>query len=148
MRLLIDGDACPDKEEIKHLAMCYQTEMIVYIDYAHVLSDDYFQVVECEVGNDSVDMRIVRDAKAGDLVITQDYGLAGLLLCKNVNVLHISGKIIDSKNIDELLMSRYVSAQQRKKTKHIKGPSKRSSDMRIYFLQQLENILKNESEWK
>ncbi len=142
MRLLIDGDACPDKDEIKKMAQDYNIEMIVYIDYAHVVEDEYYRVVECEIGKDSVDMRMIKDARSGDLVITQDYGLASLLLCKNVKVLHVSGKEIHNGNIEELLMSRYLSAQQRKKDKHLKGPPKRDQATRDYFLKQIEKMLR------
>ena len=142
MRLLIDGDACPDKQEIKELAIKYQIEMYVYIDYAHELEDDYYHVIACEVGNDSVDMAIVHDAKKGDLIITQDYGLASYLLCKDVKVLHISGEEINNNNIDKFLFSRYVSGQIRRSIKHLKGPSKRTKEDKIRFLSKLEMMLK------
>lgn len=142
MKLLIDGDACPDKQEIKELAMKYHIDMYVYIDYAHELEDNYYHVVRCEVGNDSVDMVIVHDAKKGDLVVTQDYGLASYLLCKEVKVLHILGQEINKNNIDELLFSRYISGQARKSHKHVKGPSKRTKEDRLHFLNKLEDMLK------
>lgn len=142
MRILVDGDACPNKDEIKQLAIKYQKEMIVFIDYAHMIEDDYYQVVQCDIGADSVDMALLNWARAGDLVITQDYGLAGLLLSKGVQVLHISGMKIDSSNIDGLLMTRYISAKQRKVNKHIKGPSKRTDEVKFKFLKELENVLK------
>lgn len=142
MRLLIDGDACPDKLAIKALAIKYQIEMIVYIDYAHVLEDDYYQIVECEIARDSVDMRIVSDVQPGDLVITQDYGLAGLLLGKRAIVLHMSGMLINDQNIDLLLSTRYISAKERKSGKHVRGPAKRTSQIREKFLNNLEEILK------
>lgn len=145
MKLLIDGDACPDREAIKTIAMQYQIEMIVYIDYAHMLEPDYYQVIECAVGHDSVDMAIIHDAKIGDLVITQDYGLASLLLGKGAKVLHVSGMIIDAYNIDLLLASRYISAKQRKAGQRVKGPVKRSDEMRITFLNHLEEMIKRET---
>lgn len=141
MRILVDGDACPNKQEIKELAVKYQKEMIVYMDYAHMIEDDDYQVVQCEIGRDSVDMVILSQIKAHDLLITQDYGLAGLVLSKGATVLHVSGMIIDSENIDSLLMSRYISAKQRKANKHLKGPSKRTDEIKIKFLKELENIL-------
>lgn len=143
MRILVDGDACPNKEDIKRLAIQYQIEMFVYIDYAHVLEDDYYHVINCEVGNDSVDMAIINDSQKGDLVITQDYGLASLLLPKGVYILHISGMQIDNDNVDGLLMSRYLSAKQRRAQNRVKGPSKRTDEVKTYFLNQLEFILQN-----
>lgn len=143
MRLLIDGDACPDKEEVKRIAQKYCIEMIVFVDYAHLIEEDYYQVVYCEVGNDSVDMEIINQAQPYDLVVTQDYGLASLLLGKHVKVLHVSGMIIDVKNIEQLLMSRYVSAKQRRVQKHLKGPPKRTLEMKNRFLKTLDKMLKD-----
>lgn len=143
MVILVDGDACPDLLEIKELAKHYSMEMIVFIDYAHIIQDDYFKVVLCEVGKDSVDQAIIDVCKKGDLVISQDYGLAGLVLLKGALVLHPSGKIINDENIDRLLMGRYVSAKQRRMNKRIKGPVKRTGEIHNIFLEQLENLLVN-----
>ena len=142
MKIRIDGDACPNKEEIYSLACQYHREMVVYCDYAHQLNDVNYTLVQCDVGKDSVDMAILDDVEAGDLVITQDYGLASLLLMKNVRVLHVSGQEITKENIELLLMSRYLGAKQRKMNKHIKGPHARTKDVQDYFTRQVENICK------
>lgn len=142
MRILVDGDACPDKMEIYLLAEKYHVEMIVYMDYAHVCYGEDYQVKYCEVGKDSVDMMIVHDVLANDIVITQDYGLSSLLLTKSVKVLHVNGEIIDRSNIQELLMQRYIGVKNRKRNKHIKGPKKRTSQQSHYLLQQLELLLR------
>ena len=143
MVILVDGDACPDLLEIKELAKRYLIEMIVFVDYAHIIQDDYFKVNFCEVGKDSVDQAIIDACKKGDLVISQDYGLASLVLLKGAQVLHPSGKTINDENIDQLLMRRYVSAKQRRKNKRIKGPVKRTDEIHNIFLEQLENFLVN-----
>jgi len=145
MRLIIDGDACPDKDSISRIALKYDIDMYVFIDYAHVLEDNYYKIITCEVGHDSVDMAIVNFVSQGDLVITQDYGLAGLLLTKGVQVLHTSGKVINEDNINILLSTRYLHAQLRKSGQRIKGPAKRTKEDTQYLLNQLENILKQQS---
>lgn len=142
MRIIVDGDASPYKNEIFALASQYQISMYVYVDYAHLLKEAPYQVIECEIGRDSVDMRIITDLQKGDLLITQDYGLAALALGKAAKVLHVSGMEITSQNIDELLLRRYIGAHQRKSGKHVKGPSKMTKQDRIYFLEQLEIILR------
>lgn len=141
MRILVDGDACPNKNEIKFLAKKYQIEMLVFIDYAHVLEDNYYTVIECEVGHESVDMAIMKEIKKDDLLITQDYGLASLALSKGAKVLHITGMSINELNIDSLLMSRFVSAKQRRANKHQKGPAKRSEEIALQFINSLEQII-------
>lgn len=91
MVILIDGDGCPGLMEIKEIAKYHSIEMIVFVDYAHLIQDDYFEVVFCEIGVDSVDQAIVDRCKKGDLVISQDYGLASLVLLRGADVLHPSG---------------------------------------------------------
>ena len=56
MRILVDGDACPNKTEIAALAKKYHIPMLVYIDYAHELVNDYYEVIQCAIGHDSVDL--------------------------------------------------------------------------------------------
>ena len=115
--------------------------MIVYCDMNHFF--DYESVIICDQGNDSVDYAILKDVKKGDLVITQDYGEAGMLLTKGAIVVHPSGLIIDSNNIDSLLMTRYINGKMRKH-QHVKGPKKRTQETRKRFLKTIEGIISNE----
>lgn len=146
MRILIDGDACPQKEEILIIARKYKKEVLIFIDYAHEINTSlYDEVIHCDIGSDSADMQIINKIKNNDLLITQDYGLASLALSKKVIVLHTSGMIIDLNNIDELLFRRYGAAKMRKAKQRVKGPSARTDETKQYFIEQLENILKENS---
>ncbi len=123
MRILVDGDGCPSRDKIADVAKTNHIEMLFFCDYSHVVEDMRYTTILVSVGKDSVDYQILKYAKFGDVVITQDYGLAGMLLIKGVYVIHTSGKMIDSDNIDGLLLQRHVSAKNRKqgfKTKHKK----------------------------
>lgn len=141
MRILVDGDGCPSKDSIVEMTKKYQLEMLVFIDYAHMLDSEDYQTIMCEVGADSVDMKIVNMVKKGDLVITQDYGLASLVLGRQAYVLHVSGKVIDQNNIDQLLLSRYTAAKIRKAGGRTKGPAKRSQADELFFKKQLEEMI-------
>lgn len=141
MRLLIDGDGCPDRKEVIDLACHYGIETILFIDFAHLILDNRIQIVSCDVGKDSVDQQIIACVQAEDVVITQDYGLAGLCLMKDAVVLHVSGKRITESNMNNLLEYRYLGYMSRKNDKHIKGPKKRSKKESLYFLRELEKIL-------
>ena len=59
MRLLIDGDACPDRQKVIELALHYGVEVLLFIDFAHVIEDERIQIIMCEVGKDSVDQMIL-----------------------------------------------------------------------------------------
>lgn len=141
MRLLIDGDGCPNRKAVIDLASHYEIETILFVDFAHMIVDDRIQIVSCDVGKDSVDQQIVAYVQAGDVVITQDYGLAGLCLMKDAIVLHVSGKRITESNMNNLLEYRYLGYVSRKNDKHIKGPKKRSKKASQIFLRELEKIL-------
>lgn len=140
MRLFIDGDGCPNCREIIDLACNYDIEVKLFIDYAHYLEDERIEVIMCEVGKDSVDLQIVSMIEEGDLLISQDYGLASLVLTKGAKVLHVSGKRISEDNINNLLESRYLGHLARKQNKHLKGPKKRDYKTVQYFLRELEKL--------
>ena len=140
MRLLIDGDACPDRQKVIELALHYGVEVLLFIDFAHVIEDERIQIIMCEVGKDSVDQMILSYLQEGDLLISQDYGLASLALLKNVTILHVSGKRITEDNINNLLTSRYLGHLSRKQHKHVKGPKKRNYKASQFFLRELEKI--------
>ena len=81
IRILVDGDATPQREEIGYIAKKYHIEMIVYMDYAHYVDSDLYKVKQCSVGNDNVDQMIINDVKKDDIVITVEspYGKARYL---------------------------------------------------------------------
>lgn len=140
MRLLIDGDACPNRKEVIDLACHYQIQTILFIDYAHLIEDDRIDIILCEIGKDSVDQKIISYVENADIVITQDYGLASLCLMKDAKVLHVSGKRINENNIQNFLQYRYLGHVSRKNDKHVKGPKKRTKKDEMYFLRELEKL--------
>lgn len=143
MRVLIDGDACPQKSEIVEIANKYNKEVYLFIDYAHEVNETYTEVIYCDIHQDSADSKIVNFARKGDLIITQDYGLASLVLAKQAKVLHVNGYIIDFHNIDELLFRRFASAKLRKISKHVNGPKKRGKEEKRLFIEMLEREMKS-----
>lgn len=143
MRILLDGDACPQRKEILEMADKYHIDVLLFIDFAHEIDESlYTQVIYCDIGSDSVDGYIIKYVQSHDIVITQDYGLSSLVLTKGAKVLHVSGMIIDNHNIEELLYRRYTYSKLRSYNKHIKGNKKRTQETKKYFIEQLEKIVK------
>ncbi len=145
MRVIVDGDGCPDLDGIIDVCKSRNTEVVVYADYAHCINKEDCKIIICDIGKDSADMKILNDIQRGDVLISQDYGLSSMALMKGVFVLHVSGTIIHSENIEMLLMSRYLSAKERKKNNRVKGPAARTKEVSEYFLKQLENVICKES---
>ena len=78
MKILVDADACPVKEIIEKVAKQKNIEVVMYIDSSHILSSDYSKIVTISKGRDAVDLALINDSEKGDVIVTQDYGVASL----------------------------------------------------------------------
>ena len=143
MRIIIDGDACPQKvrEICEKAAKEFGVGLIIVSDIDHYIVSD-FEVVVVERGRESVDYKIVQMFKQGDILITQDYGLASLILGKASAIIHTAGFFINKNNIDSLLQSRYISERIRKQGGKTKGPSKRRKEQDENFKKCLYKALR------
>lgn len=128
MRLLIDADACPSKEMIAQMGRQYGLEVIFFCDIAHRIDIPGTVTVQTDQGRDAVDIKLMNAARAGDLVITQDYGLASMVLAKKTYVVTPTGMVMDLNNIDGLLHVRHLGMKARKAGQRTKGPAKRTPE--------------------
>lgn len=142
MRIIIDGDACPQR--VKEICECaaheFKIELIIVVDIAHYIVSD-FTIMVVEQGRDSVDYKIVQIFKEDDILITQDYGLSSLVIVKAAAVIHTAGFFINKNNIDGLLESRYIGQRIRKAGGRTKGPSKRTKQQDENFKKCLYKVL-------
>ncbi|NYB75067.1 DUF188 domain-containing protein [Sedimentibacter hydroxybenzoicus DSM 7310] len=142
MRIIIDGDACPQrvKEICEQAAREFRIELIIVVDIDHYIVSD-FEVIVVEQSRDSVDYKIVQIFREEDILVTQDYGLSSLVLSKASAVIHTAGFFINKNNIDNLLQSRYISERVRKQGGKTKGPSKRTREQDENFKKCLYKVL-------
>lgn len=127
MKVLVDADACPVKDIVIKVAKIYKIKILMFIDTSHILNDGYSQIITVDKGKDSVDICLINKAEKGDIVVTQDYGLASLALGKKVYAINQNGFEYTDYNIDKLLLERHLSQKSRQagiKTKNIKKRSK------------------------
>ncbi|GAA3018124.1 YaiI/YqxD family protein [Tetragenococcus solitarius] len=144
MRLIIDGDGSPVKEEVISLGEKYQLSVLIVtsIDhYTHKQEPAFVHFIYVDKGMDRADYEIVKLLKSGDILITQDYGLASLALPKGARVFHHSGQEYKKETIDILLNKRYMSAQMRKAGKKTKGPKSFTKKDRENFFATLDKVL-------
>ncbi|MBQ3583791.1 MAG: YaiI/YqxD family protein [Lachnospiraceae bacterium] len=127
-KILVDADACPVVWIVEQVAKEYQIPVVLLCDTNHILTSDYSEVKIIGAGADAVDFALVNMCKAGDIVVTQDYGLAAMALAKGAYGIHQSGKWYTNDNVDRMLMERHIAKKARngKGKHHLKGPSKRS----------------------
>ncbi|MBM6619268.1 YaiI/YqxD family protein [Bacillus suaedaesalsae] len=143
-QVFVDADACPVKSEILHIANTYQVEVTFVASYSHVMTNKMGgKWIYVDTGKEEVDMYIVNHSKKMDIVITQDIGLASLLLPKKIIVISPRGKQYLENTIDLALNMRYISAKERRKGHHSKGPSSFTDADRVNFSSNFEKILSN-----
>lgn len=143
MKILIDADGCPVTGIAVEMAAKAGIKAIIYCDTSHEFSDAAAEVVTVSKGADSADFALVNDAEVGDIVITQDYGLAAMALAKKATPITQNGLIISDNNIDSLLMSRHAAKAARRAGKHLKGPHKRTEKQNNDFKASLFALIKS-----
>lgn len=144
MKILVDADACPVKEIILQKAKANHTAVTMVCDVSHILSYDlpFVTVKTVDKGADSADLVLANLAEKEDIAVTQDYGLAALLLGKGALVLHPNGFAYTQETIDRMLFERHLSRELRRQKKmrggHIK---KRTAEQDEAFAALLERTL-------
>lgn len=135
----MDADACPGRNIIEEAAKENGIDVIMICDLNHVINSNYSTVKYMDSGFQSVDMAVVNEAVKGDIVVTQDFGVAAMALGKKAFAISPKGHIYDDSNIDRLLFERHISAKVRRGGGKTSNPRKRNSedDERLH-----KNILK------
>lgn len=146
--ILVDADACPVVRIAEATAQRYQVPMVLLCDESHVIRSNYSMVQTVSKGADSVDLALINACSAGDLVITQDFGVAALALGKGAMAIHQSGRIFTDENIDGLLMMRHEARRERmgRGKTHLKGPKKRTPADDEAFLRAFEPLVRQLAE--
>lgn len=144
MHILIDADGCPVVDIAVHLAKEHKIECFILCDTSHVFDKDGATTLTFSKGADSVDYALVNRVSAGDIVITQDYGLAAMCLSRNAIVINQDGMEYTSGNIDALLLARHTAKKIRSSGGRLKGPPKRTALQDESFEKELARLLGNQ----
>lgn len=138
-----EADACPVVRITEQVAKEKGIPVTLLCDTNHVLQSDYSEVITVGAGADAVDFKLVSICQKGDLVVTQDYGVAAMILGKGAYGIHQSGKWYTNENIDQMLMERHLAKKARnaKKKHHLKGPAKRTEEDDRRFEESLRRLI-------
>ena len=143
MKIYVDADACPVVGIVEKIAEKYNVPVILLCDTNHVLASEYSEVIVVGAGADAVDYKLISICHKGDIVVSQDYGVAAMALGKGAYAIHQSGKWYTDDNIDQMLMERHLSKKARRSSRkcHVKGPKKRTEEDDERFAQSFEKML-------
>ncbi|MBR5125220.1 MAG: DUF188 domain-containing protein [Oscillospiraceae bacterium] len=141
MKVLIDADGCPVTDLAIRLCQKYRIPCMLLCDTAHEFHREGATTLVFDKGADSVDYALIRKADPGDIVITQDYGLASMCLARGCRILHQDGWEYTRDNIDALLLVRHESRKHRAAGNRMRGPRKRTAEQDERFFRSFESIL-------
>ena len=143
MTVFVDADACPVVRETIEVSKKHGVPVTLLCDTNHVLVSDYARVEVIGAGADAVDFALVNRCQKGDIVVTQDYGVAAMALGKGARPIHQSGLWFSDQNIDGLLAERHMhkKARMANAKHHLKGPKKRTPEDDARFSESLERLI-------
>ncbi|RGI50709.1 MULTISPECIES: YaiI/YqxD family protein [unclassified Roseburia] len=143
MQIFVDADACPVVDVVETIAEKYHIPVTLLCDTNHVLYSDYSEVIVVGAGADAVDYKLISICHKGDIVVSQDYGVAAMALGKGAYAMHQSGKWYTDENIDRMLMERHLNKKARRSSSknHIKGTRKRTNEDDERFAQSFEKLV-------
>ena len=141
MRLLIDGDGCPVVDLSLRLAAEFSLKTLIFCDTAHQLERPGAETITVDKGADSADFVLVNRVSPGDIVITQDYGLAAMALSRGAVPVRQDGLVYNEDNIDGLLTVRAAAQRIRRGGGRLHGPSKRTAAEDQAFAAALRRVI-------
>lgn len=143
MKIFVDADACPVVKIVEKVAGKHAVPVVLLCDTNHVLTSDFSEIRVIGAGADAVDFALINSCKHGDIVVTQDYGVAAMALGKGAYPIHQSGKWYTNDNIDVMLMERHLGKKARRagSKNHLKGPRKRTEEDDLRFAESFEKLI-------
>ncbi|MFC4103956.1 YaiI/YqxD family protein [Paenibacillus xanthanilyticus] len=145
--IVVDADACPVKREIVQVARTLAVEVLMIASFDHRLeAEPGVRVVQVDRSDQSVDLYIANHVGKGDIVITQDFGLAVVVLAKGATALSPRGQEYDERNIDFLMERRHELAKRRRSGGKTRGPKAMTDEDRYRFQQKLTKVLLHRQE--
>ncbi len=142
MRILIDADGCPVVDIAIKIAKQHKIKCIIICDTAHVFEREGVETITVSSGADSVDFALVNMLQKGDIVITQDYGLAAMCLARCAIPISQDGMVYSGDNIDGLLLQRHTAKKIRLSGARLKGNPKRTKEQDRSFESKLLQIVR------
>jgi uncharacterized protein len=142
MKIFIDADACPVKDEVYRVAERYELHVtLVSNTWMRIPPKDWLELMVVDKGPDEADDWIADEAAADDIVISADIPLASRCLKKGAHVLGPRGEPFTEDNIGAALATRNLLSGLRDSGEMIGGPPPFQRRDRSQFLQSLDQMI-------
>ncbi|MBD7985536.1 YaiI/YqxD family protein [Sporosarcina sp. Sa2YVA2] len=140
VKIFVDADGCPVVNETIKIAKQFKLTCTLICDTAHEMHREGADTIIVSKGADAVDFVLVNKVEKDDIVVTQDYGLAAMVLAKQGHPIDQNGRRYTNDNIDQLLYARHTAQKVRMAGGRLKGPKKRSKENNELFILKLRDL--------
>jgi uncharacterized protein YaiI (UPF0178 family) len=142
----IDADACPVTRDAISVARGKGLP-VVLVGNGTQSFDRYagrkgVEAIQVGQGPDSADFAIVELLVPGDIVVTQDIGLAAMVLGRGAEAVSPRGRIFYRATIDIEMEVRHAEARLRRSGGRTGGPSPFTEEDREHFVESLERLIR------
>ncbi|NLM39815.1 MAG: DUF188 domain-containing protein [Firmicutes bacterium] len=126
-KIIVDADACPRSclGILKKHRASWGYHLLTISSVDHQIESCHHIMVE--KGKDSTDLAVINSTNRGDIVVTQDWGLAALVLGKGAYAISPAGRVFNEATIVFLLEERSLKAKFRRAGGRTRGPSARTA---------------------
>jgi len=125
--LFIDADACPVTRDALSVARMKKVPVVVVgnetQNLARLAGRDGVECVQVSAGSDAADFAIVERLQPSDVVVTQDTGLAAMVLGRGAKAMSPRGRVFSLATIDAELAVRHAEQRHRRAGGRTRGPS-------------------------
>lgn len=143
--LIIDADACPVTREAISVARSRGVPVLLVANMSQNLSryagKPGVDIVQVGAGRDAADFAVVERLSADDIVVTQDIGLAAMVLGRGARAVSPRGRLFMMATIDAELALRHAEQKHRRAGGRTKGPSPFLEEDREHFIHSLRRML-------
>jgi hypothetical protein len=144
LRILVDADAVPVKQEVFRVALRYEIKVVMVANSPiNIQQEDWLETVVVSGRFDAADDWIVEHVQKNDIVVTGDIPLAARCLKKAARVLDYRGRILTENSIGNLLATRDLMAHLRDIGVNTGGPKVFEKKDRSRFLQSLDTVVQS-----
>ena len=144
--LFIDADACPVTREAITAARAHGVPVVLVANGTQNLerhtSRNGVEAIQVSSGADAADFAVIERLQPGDIVVTQDIGLAAMVLGRGAAAIGPRGRIFHLATIDLELAVRHEEKKLRRAGGRHGGPRKFDDEDREHFVEQLEQLLR------
>jgi uncharacterized protein YaiI (UPF0178 family) len=142
LALLVDGDACPVKDEVYVVATRYRVPVALVANTRMYVPEGFgVEMVVVDGSPDAADDWIAENARPGDVVVTADIPLASRCLAAGARVLGTNGRPFTEDSIGGALATRELKSQLREMGLQSGGPRPLSPKDRSRFLSKLDELV-------